>query len=255
MQHELDNILRQREFVINFFKFKNNFQKFKELKLKLKHENVCLIEDFLSESTDSAGKQYCYSDGVGTLSVDFATKISQELGLSYVPSAFQIRFAGYKGMISVDPDCPLFETGTYCVCLRNSQKKFDVFDDGFLDMDIVQWSAPSPARLHKEFIVMLNALATRQNRGDSFRQRVRQLMGDTFNSITNSLINKNAFYEVLEKLPKYIPVTKMSSKCLMQEPFWRSMVEAKAVLTAGEFRSRFKSRVSSFPKNIGWGIL
>ncbi|KAJ3020730.1 UNVERIFIED_CONTAM: hypothetical protein HDU68_009994 [Siphonaria sp. JEL0065] len=65
---------------------------------------------------------YCFSDGVGTISSQLALEVWKELNpklhrknvavkrneavLDLVPSAFQIRFGGAKGMVSVDPSLP-----------------------------------------------------------------------------------------------------------------------------------------------------
>ena len=53
----------------------------------------------MSTSTDSANKPYCFSDGCGMIDPMFANSIASELQLGYVPSAFQFRFAGFKGII------------------------------------------------------------------------------------------------------------------------------------------------------------
>ena len=53
---------------------------------------------------------YCFSDGCGTISPDLAVAVADCLAAQgrlpdgdFVPSAFQIRWRGCKGMLTVDP--------------------------------------------------------------------------------------------------------------------------------------------------------
>jgi RNA-dependent RNA polymerase len=52
-----------------------------------------------AEVVDVERNGYCFTDGVGVVSRHLAEQIAAALGLreGVVPSAFQIRFAGYKG--------------------------------------------------------------------------------------------------------------------------------------------------------------
>uniref|UniRef100_A0AC34F2M4 RNA-dependent RNA polymerase n=1 Tax=Panagrolaimus sp. ES5 TaxID=591445 RepID=A0AC34F2M4_9BILA len=221
------------------------FTSAKILELKLNQSQVELIDDFYSKSTDSAGNPYCFSDGVGLISQKFAEIISKKLDLSYIASAFQIRYAGYKGMVSVDPTSFYFDPecgGNFSVCFRNSQKKFDVIDNEDLDFEVVQASAANHASLHRIFVIMLDALAKDQGKQEILHNRLKELQNDAFNTILNPLIDNNAFIGKLEKLPKYVPVSRLKSKNLMMEPFLRSMVEADALLNASNDELKIKSQ-------------
>lgn len=46
---------------------------------------------------------YCFTDGVGLISKRLAVAISSKLGMTDAPTAFQIRFAGCKGVVAVHP--------------------------------------------------------------------------------------------------------------------------------------------------------
>lgn len=189
----------------------------------------------MSEYNDSANNPYCFSDGCGIIDPLLARHIAEELQLSYIPSAFQFRFAGYKGMVAVDSQDSRLKCkdGPYFLLLRHSQKKFDVEDDGnLIDFDIVQWSSPTPSKLHGAFTAMIDALAVYNDKQDVVRDRLRQLHNETFIDTIKPLIYNKVFLETLEKLPKYIPVYKMKTKNLLHQPFLRSMIEANAVLNA-----------------------
>uniref|UniRef100_A0AC35FR66 RNA-dependent RNA polymerase n=1 Tax=Panagrolaimus sp. PS1159 TaxID=55785 RepID=A0AC35FR66_9BILA len=231
------------------------FTSAKILGLKLRQNQVELIDDFYSTAKDSSGKPYCFSDGVGLISQKFAEQICKKLDLSYTASAFQIRYAGYKGMVSVDPKSVYFDPecgGNFSVCFRHSQKKFNVIDNGELDFEVVQVSAANQASLHRIFIIMLDALAKDQGKQEILHDRLKELQNNEFNEILNPLIDKNAFIKKLEKLPKYFPVSKMTSINLMNEPFLRSMVEADAVLTARILSTKSKIPI---PTTLGRNAL
>ncbi len=60
------------------------------------------------EIPDIERNGYCFSDGCGTLSPDLAERVADCLAAAgripedFVPSAFQIRWRGCKGMLTVD---------------------------------------------------------------------------------------------------------------------------------------------------------
>ncbi|KAL6191260.1 hypothetical protein ACLB2K_037651 [Fragaria x ananassa] len=64
------------------------------------------------------GTKYCFSDGIGKISADFAERVARKCGKSSTPSAFQIRYGGYKGVVEVDP------TLSKKLALRKSMCKF-----------------------------------------------------------------------------------------------------------------------------------
>ncbi|OQR87423.1 RNA-directed RNA polymerase [Thraustotheca clavata] len=68
---------------------------------------------------DIKNNGYCFSDGIGVISEPLAKTVARKLGLDHTPSAFQIRYGGYKGMISVYPSKEVF------TALRPSMKKFE----------------------------------------------------------------------------------------------------------------------------------
>ena len=61
--------------------------------------------DYLSDffARRSADGRYEYTDGCGNVCPEVARKLAEQLGLQRVPSAFQIRFRGCKGMLVTYP--------------------------------------------------------------------------------------------------------------------------------------------------------
>jgi hypothetical protein len=96
---------------------------------------------------------YTFSDGVGKISYDLAERISNILGLEEVPSAFQARFLGCKGVWTV-----IYEDRTGCIWVRPSQSKFrtEITDNQFFEVCNV--SKYIKAYLNRQVILLLSAL-------------------------------------------------------------------------------------------------
>ncbi|CAF0997471.1 unnamed protein product [Adineta steineri] len=103
--------------------------------------------------------EYCFTDGNGLISNDLARLIAKTLkclvqtseGEIY-PSAYQIRMAGCKGLIVVDPDSKPSE---FYVKIRPSMKKFSCNE---WVLDINNYSRPIPTRLNNQIILLLSDL-------------------------------------------------------------------------------------------------
>ncbi|OAY66642.1 putative RNA-dependent RNA polymerase 2 [Ananas comosus] len=95
------------------------------------------------------GNKYTFSDGIGKISLSFARQVAQKCGLSHTPSAFQIRYGGYKGVIAVD------RTSFNKLSLRPSMKKFE---SNSTMLNITKWSNYQPCFLNREIICLLSTL-------------------------------------------------------------------------------------------------
>jgi hypothetical protein len=125
------------------------------------------VHDYLG-GFDSKNEPYNFSDGVGRISYETARELSRELKLEgCVPSCFQIRFRGYKGVLTVDKhldemrewgkrngiedttnpekrDCWL----DLRIQFRPSQKKFKA-PRANQKLEIVKYSSPVPISLNR----------------------------------------------------------------------------------------------------------
>ncbi|KAJ3339586.1 hypothetical protein HDU93_008003 [Gonapodya sp. JEL0774] len=96
---------------------------------------------------------YCFSDGVGFISPDLATKVAIRLNLRQgdpTPSAYQIRMGGCKGVLSVN-----FEHSGNTVCYRGSQEKFP---SEHSILEVCQPARMYPAFLNRQLITLLSTL-------------------------------------------------------------------------------------------------
>lgn len=93
---------------------------------------------------------YNFSDGVGKISGFLAQMIAAELGYDTVPSAFQFRLGGCKGILVVSDDAKDQE-----VHIRGSQQKFAATYNG---LEIIRSSQFCSAALNRQTITILSAL-------------------------------------------------------------------------------------------------
>ncbi|KAG6509953.1 probable RNA-dependent RNA polymerase 1 [Zingiber officinale] len=93
---------------------------------------------------------YVFSDGIGKISAEFAKKVAAKCRLKgSVPSAFQIRYAGYKGVVAVDP------TSSVKLSLRKSMSKFESKNT---KLDVLAYSKYQPCFLNRQLITLLSTL-------------------------------------------------------------------------------------------------
>ncbi|ORX92476.1 RdRP-domain-containing protein [Basidiobolus meristosporus CBS 931.73] len=93
---------------------------------------------------------YTFSDGVGKISPSLAKNISRILDLEPVPSAFQFRLGGSKGVLALSP----YMRGDQ-VHIRPSQVKFES-DHNILE--IVKVATYIPCYLNRQIITLLSTL-------------------------------------------------------------------------------------------------
>ncbi|PKS09207.1 hypothetical protein jhhlp_003821 [Lomentospora prolificans] len=96
---------------------------------------------------------YCFTDGVGKISEFLAKIIVDELGMEpygVVPSAFQFRMGGCKGVLAVWPEAKTRE-----VHIRKSQAKFE---SEYNSLEIIRCSRFACATLNRQIITILSCL-------------------------------------------------------------------------------------------------
>ena len=98
-----------------------------------------------------------FTDGCGSISIKLAKAVieSAQLDLEdYLPSVYQIRYSGCKGVVSVDPN-----TEQPGLILRKSMKKFEPGTKPFNSIWLCDYSKPySYGKLNKQFIMLLSGL-------------------------------------------------------------------------------------------------
>ncbi|CAH9146430.1 unnamed protein product [Cuscuta epithymum] len=96
------------------------------------------------------GTEYNFSDGIGKISSDFAEKVAIECGLEKLaPSAYQIRYGGFKGVVAVDP------SSSKKLSLRKSMLKYE---SNNVKLDVLAWSKYQPCYLNRQLVTLLSTL-------------------------------------------------------------------------------------------------
>lgn len=120
-------------------------------------ENIIIEEDIKTED-----KKYAFTDGSGNLSEDLAREIWRAVGpkrgdaQENFPRAYQIRFAGSKGMLSVDHRL----NGSRTIALRQSMIKFDAPQSNEIEIARAINRA-SPYHLNRPLVMLLEGLGAR----------------------------------------------------------------------------------------------
>lgn len=121
--------------------------------LEVPRDEVELIPD-VERADPETGIKYNFSDGIGKISKELAAKVARKcsfkrMGVAITPSAFQIRYGGFKGVVAVDPH------SQEKLSLRPSMNKFSSTHIG---LEILNWSKFLPCYLNRQVISLLSTL-------------------------------------------------------------------------------------------------
>ncbi|XP_027361274.1 probable RNA-dependent RNA polymerase 1 [Abrus precatorius] len=107
--------------------------------------------------------KYCFSDGIGKISAELAENVAKKCGCrDKIPSAFQIRYGGYKGVVAIDP------TSSTKLLLRKSMCKYKSENT---KLDVLAWSKYKPCFLNRQIITLLSTLGVKDR---VFRKKQRE---------------------------------------------------------------------------------
>lgn len=187
------------------------------VQIELKDENIIHLHDIKNE-------KYIFSDGIGMISEELAEEVRKamdnklpllldETGITYKPTAFQIRFRGCKGMVAVNPLLEGRKLG-----IRPSMEKFSCDTSSILE--IVKISAPRGLFLNRALITILEQLGVQMN-------VFLRLQKDMILELTDSLIYEKKAWKILSNLTTLDYPYKKILKCgicLTKEPFFRSLL-------------------------------
>ncbi|CAL1262580.1 unnamed protein product [Larinioides sclopetarius] len=119
----------------------------------LDENHIELAEDINGGLNPITGEPYCFSDGIGKISPKLVPEIEKATGEKNKSSAFQIRYAGCKGMLVVDPH--LVDKD---IVFRKSMRKYECWGNEHTNLEIAKRSKPLALRLNRPLIAILNDL-------------------------------------------------------------------------------------------------
>ncbi|CAB4432062.1 unnamed protein product [Rhizophagus irregularis] len=203
----------------------------------LQPEHVQYIDDIKN-------RDYVFSDGCGKISPSLAARAAKEhLGTKIsdndeIPSVFQIRFGGCKGMVAVDPTLK-----GDVLCIRPSQRKFKAPDPLYLEI-VKTVKTSSPGYLNRQIILLLSTLGV----PDDVFIPLQNQMRDDINSI---MTDENNAREICKRNmgtreTSHIKSTiiSMINAGMMQgniDPFLKAILECKRVYTLKSLK--YKARI------------
>ncbi|KAI0204114.1 RNA dependent RNA polymerase-domain-containing protein [Astrocystis sublimbata] len=167
---------------------------------------------------DVSRNGWCFSDGVGKISPRLAEVVTKQhkIAKRLIPSAFQFRLGGSKGLLVVWPELNFNQ-----VCLRPSQKKFEA-KSAYLE--IIKPSRFSAATLNRQTITILSCLGRTQ------LANYDKAMDDpsTAMRLLSMFVDSNGITTMMAQM---ISDGFMRAK----EPFFMCMLQARIVVEQGAF--------------------
>lgn len=134
---------------------------------------------------DVTRNNYVFSDGIGIITPDLAVEVAEKLKLDNVPSAYQIRFAGFKGVVASWPA----KGDGFRLQLRPSMNKFQSTHS---TLEICSWTRFQPGFLNRQIITLLSALDV----SDEIFWKMQEVMISRLNQM---LIDVDVAFDVLTK--------------------------------------------------------
>ncbi|CAM6085233.1 unnamed protein product [Calypogeia fissa] len=134
--------------------------------------------EYIDDIETEDGK-YCFSDGIGEISFSFAKRVAAKCGChGIVPSAFQIRYGGFKGVVAVSHE------SLHKLALRNSMKKFESVH---FDLEVISWSKRLPCYLNREIITLLSTLGIEDDVFEEMQDLVLSKLNEVVSDVSVAL--------------------------------------------------------------------
>ncbi|XP_061186848.1 uncharacterized protein LOC133194972 [Saccostrea echinata] len=162
--------------------------------------------------TDIERNGYCFTDGIGKISQSLASKVAEAMNLPYVPSAFQIRFGGCKGVVAQDPS--LGEKDV--LVLRESMRKFQSNSTG---LEVLEVTRPGRLHLNRQIITLLSGLGIPD---EIFLDLQEKMLVD----LSDMLLYDMKALQRIQQVALDINFQELSNKgvSFVREPFFRSLL-------------------------------
>jgi RNA-dependent RNA polymerase len=171
----------------------------------------------INRISDIERNGYCFTDGVGKISLFSAQITALEMGLSSFaddcPSVFQFRLGGLKGVLSVDPSLkgPLIE-------VRPSQEKFPAAYKG---LEICRISQFATAYLNQQIVLVLSALGVPD---EVFVKMLRNMLSRLESAMSDSTVAMDMLLRNIDLNQSTVQLATMITDGFMaaSDPFFMS---------------------------------
>ncbi|RWS10423.1 RNA-dependent RNA polymerase 1-like protein, partial [Dinothrombium tinctorium] len=206
---------------------------------------VKLLPDIKGGKHPHSGKPYTFSDGVGMISPDLAKKVCVALGRYNIPSAFQIRYAGCKGMLTLNPNLK----GEQMIIRESMQK----FKSSSTSLEIIKVSEPRAVYLNRPLITLLDQL---QVPAKVFLQMQMKIL----RTLTHSFLSEREAAKLIKShSPLQLRVSFdhliSSGINLLNEPFFRSVLDTLMARCVYDLKMKARIKVPPDSGRIMFGVL
>ncbi|KAG0421466.1 hypothetical protein HPB47_002632 [Ixodes persulcatus] len=211
------------------------------VKVPLRGGNMEEVPDVVGGVHPVSGKEFTFSDGIGMISTSLMQKVCKKLDLAEVPSAIQIRYAGYKGMLCVNPEL----RGDKLV-LRDSMRKFSCSNSDSLE--VIKVSAPRTVYLNRFLITILEQLGVPSRVFLCLQQKMMLTFADAL------VCESTALRVLCTYVGGTLPFLRLQQNgfCLTRDPFVRLLLYTVYRSTMDGLRTKARIAV---PQNKGRNML
>ncbi|CAF0899767.1 unnamed protein product [Rotaria sordida] len=211
-----------------------------EPSIKIPAEHVKYISDI-----ETIDKQYCFTDGVGTLSQKYCKQVQKALGRRYMPSVLQIRYGGCKGTVSVDPR---LDDQPQQLILRESMLKFTSDHD---QLEICKVSSPRALYLNRQDILLLSSRGIPES-------HFLVLQNENHLWLVQALLCSSVAFELLNDRvgPTYFNFRDIAKGInLVEEPFFLQLIITCGHDCVSKFQQRAKIKTAKNKARNMFGIV
>ncbi|KAL5553267.1 hypothetical protein UlMin_040668 [Ulmus minor] len=199
------------------------------------------VERIPDVEVERDGNDYCFSDGIGKISADFAEIVARKCGLTRVtPSAFQIRYGGYKGVVAVDPTSSMKLSLRKSMCKYQSENRI---------LDVLAWSKYQPCYLNRQLITLLSTLGVQDG---AFEKKQKQAINQ-FRAISTNPLSAQDKMELhfRGEINHIIKEMLMCGYKPNEEPFMSMLLQTFQASKLQELRTRTRIHVPNGRSMMG----
>jgi hypothetical protein len=180
--------------------------------LELQPDQIIRVPDIKTEDG-----RYMFTDGSGRMSRSLGKLAATQLRLENVPSVFQIRLGGCKGVLSVDRDDSAVPDKDIWVIVRDSMQKFA---SSHSRLEVMEWSRYSPeANLNKQLAILLSDLGIKPDVIEDQCSRGLQELRQLTSSDSHDVLGVLRVVDPFPIAPQTLVRDALASGCPPTEPF------------------------------------
>ena len=193
------------------------------------------IPDIKRGKHPESGEPYTFTDGVGKVSKSLAKRMAEAIGSEDIPSAFQIRYQGYKGLVVVDPTLP----DNDILVLRPSMDKFPSESKS---LEVLKVSKARAVYLNRPLICLLDQMGV-----DS--DVLQLLLNISIRKLAHSFVNETVAVNMLSEYTPFlsglldIQTVSRSGISVLSDPLLRKTLDLIVRRTLKELKEKARIKI------------